>query len=207
MLMIDEVTSFTEDMYRFLRTRVRMAGVELPEHHKECFPRIIVSGNPGNIGHCVNFGEVLTPGGWVDIRDFRVGDDVYTVDSSRRLIASKVEQVHRSFYDGDLIEKSNGGFYFSCTPNHKIARFVNTAERSWQLTPFEKLPGQSHIMRSVSWQGDALESFTPEEVVTRKRRVDQPKVLSGDDYLELLGWMLTEGCCVDRDKAFFCCSI
>ncbi len=50
-LMIDEVTSFTEEMYRFLRTRVRMAGVELPEHHKESFPRIIVSGNPGNIGH------------------------------------------------------------------------------------------------------------------------------------------------------------
>jgi hypothetical protein len=50
-LMIDEVTSFTEEMYRFLRTRVRMSGVELPEHHKGCFPRIIVSGNPGNIGH------------------------------------------------------------------------------------------------------------------------------------------------------------
>ena len=50
-LMIDEVTSFTEEMYRFLRTRVRMAGVTLPEHHKDSFPRIIVSGNPGNIGH------------------------------------------------------------------------------------------------------------------------------------------------------------
>lgn len=50
-LMIDEITSFTEEMYRFLRTRVRMAGVDLPEHHKGSFPRILVSGNPGNLGH------------------------------------------------------------------------------------------------------------------------------------------------------------
>lgn len=50
-LIIDELTHFTEKMYRFLRSRVRMSGVEMPEHLKGLFPRILCGANPGNIGH------------------------------------------------------------------------------------------------------------------------------------------------------------
>lgn len=50
-LLIDELTHFTEIIYRFLRTRVRMTGIKLPPKHKNHFPRIICSSNPGNVGH------------------------------------------------------------------------------------------------------------------------------------------------------------
>jgi hypothetical protein len=50
-LLIDELTHFTETMYRFLRNRVRMVGIALPDEHKGCFPRILCGANPGNIGH------------------------------------------------------------------------------------------------------------------------------------------------------------
>lgn len=50
-LLIDELTHFTEKMYRFLRNRVRMVGVKLPEQYEGRFPRIICGANPGNIGH------------------------------------------------------------------------------------------------------------------------------------------------------------
>jgi hypothetical protein len=50
-LCIDELTTFTEKMYRFLRSRVRLTGLELPEEYRERFPRILTSSNPGNIGH------------------------------------------------------------------------------------------------------------------------------------------------------------
>ena len=50
-LLIDELTHFTEGMYRFLRNRVRMVGITLPEKHAGCFPRILCGANPGNIGH------------------------------------------------------------------------------------------------------------------------------------------------------------
>ena len=50
-LLIDEVTHFTEAMYRFLRNRVRMVGITLPEQYRGKFPRILASGNPGNVGH------------------------------------------------------------------------------------------------------------------------------------------------------------
>src|SRR5512146_2001028 len=50
-LLIDELTHFTESMYRFLRNRVRMVGITLPEKWRGRFPRILCGGNPGNIGH------------------------------------------------------------------------------------------------------------------------------------------------------------
>lgn len=63
-LMIDELTTFTELIYRYLRFRVRMVGIILPEKYRkgfigtdgkmnewDLFPRIVNSSNPGNIGH------------------------------------------------------------------------------------------------------------------------------------------------------------
>jgi hypothetical protein len=50
-LLIDELTHFSETMYRFLRNRVRMVGIELPAQYAGMFPRILCGANPGNIGH------------------------------------------------------------------------------------------------------------------------------------------------------------
>jgi hypothetical protein len=50
-LFIDELTHFTEKIYRFLRGRVRLAGLQIPAHLKGLFPRIICGANPGAIGH------------------------------------------------------------------------------------------------------------------------------------------------------------
>jgi hypothetical protein len=50
-LLIDELTHFLETMYRFLRSRVRMVGLAIPEELKGKFPRILCGANPGNVGH------------------------------------------------------------------------------------------------------------------------------------------------------------
>lgn len=51
LLLIDELTHFSEDIYRFLRGRVRMVGLNVPDKYKGILPRIICGSNPGNIGH------------------------------------------------------------------------------------------------------------------------------------------------------------
>jgi hypothetical protein len=48
---LDEVTHFTERMYRFLRSRVRLGSLAIPEVYRGRFPRVIVASNPGGIGH------------------------------------------------------------------------------------------------------------------------------------------------------------
>lgn len=50
-LLIDELTLFTDTIYRFLRNRVRMTGIKLPAKYEGKFPRILCGSNPGNIGH------------------------------------------------------------------------------------------------------------------------------------------------------------
>lgn len=51
-LLIDELTHFTEVIYRFLRSRVRMPeGMKIPDEYRGCFPRILCATNPGGIGH------------------------------------------------------------------------------------------------------------------------------------------------------------
>ena len=50
-LLVDELTHFTEKVYRFLRGRVRAIGLEVPDKYKDIIPRIMCGSNPGNIGH------------------------------------------------------------------------------------------------------------------------------------------------------------
>jgi hypothetical protein len=51
LLLIDELTTFTDVIYRFLRSRVRAVGLNLPDNLIGKFPRVLASSNPGNIGH------------------------------------------------------------------------------------------------------------------------------------------------------------
>lgn len=167
--------------------------------------RFRATGNPGGPGHCVPFGEVLTPSGWRDVKTMKVGDSVYTVDQAGQLKRTRVEQVHASHYEGDLIHVSGRGLSMICTPNHRVAktggerRFPN---RRFSLVPFNQLPGQVTVLRSVQWAGTPIGEVRPAQVATRKRKLAQPRALCGGEFAALCGWMVSEGYRVDRDKAF-----
>lgn len=50
-LLVDELTQWLREMYLFLRSRVRLGGLKIPDRHKGLFPRILAGANPGGIGH------------------------------------------------------------------------------------------------------------------------------------------------------------
>jgi hypothetical protein len=50
-LMIDELTQFSETIYRFLRGRVRLGSLAIPAQFEGQFPRVLAGTNPGGIGH------------------------------------------------------------------------------------------------------------------------------------------------------------
>lgn len=50
-LMIDELTHWASEMYTYLRGRVRLGGLQVPERFKGQFPRVLTGANPGGIGH------------------------------------------------------------------------------------------------------------------------------------------------------------
>lgn len=50
-LLIDELTHFTEFIYRFLRNRVRLGGLAPSGQFAHKLPHILCGSNPGNVGH------------------------------------------------------------------------------------------------------------------------------------------------------------
>jgi hypothetical protein len=50
-LIIDEATHFSPVMVRFIRSRVRLGSMKVPEQWRGLFPRILYTANPGGVGH------------------------------------------------------------------------------------------------------------------------------------------------------------
>lgn len=51
MLLIDELTHFTEKVYRYLRGRCRLGELKVSEYWKPRLPAILAGTNPGGVGH------------------------------------------------------------------------------------------------------------------------------------------------------------
>jgi hypothetical protein len=72
-LIIDELTHFTDTIYRFLRNRVRMTTIVLPRQYIGKFPRILCGANPGGIGH--EFVKRTFIDGIAPLRIYRAAND------------------------------------------------------------------------------------------------------------------------------------
>ena len=114
--------------------------------------QLILTGNPGGSGHCVPYGEVLTPTGWKNIQDFKVGDPVMTVTPRGEIVQSEANQVHKSHHTGLMAAISQNGVTMVCTPNHKIG-IVNSSRSRISLKPFNELGSGFTIPRVLSRQG------------------------------------------------------
>ena len=51
LLIVEEITQFTAKIYRYLRSRVRLGAMEIPQEFAHLFPRVLNGANPGGVGH------------------------------------------------------------------------------------------------------------------------------------------------------------
>jgi hypothetical protein len=182
----DESTSFTPFQYEYLTfSRCRTSSLDLPA--------IVRSGtNPGNIGHCVAQGDVLTPTGWRDISSLKLGDAVYEVDpQTLALVESTVEQFHVHQYDGKLWNIESSNLSVECTPEHSILR-QKKPQNTYTLTNAEDLPGQAYIARTIE---NTNYSWPDKFTVSGEDlgRFEQPREIPYEYYAELMGWFISEG--------------
>lgn len=68
-LMIDELTHFTERIYRYLRGRLRLGGLKIPAKYQGRFPRAVNGSNPGGVGHTFVRRMFLNGAGPMTIRE------------------------------------------------------------------------------------------------------------------------------------------
>lgn len=51
LLLFDELTHFTEKIFRYFRGRLRLGSLQVPEEYQGLFPCLIAGANPGGVGH------------------------------------------------------------------------------------------------------------------------------------------------------------
>ncbi len=154
LLLIDELTQWLEDMYRFIRSRVRAPGLKVPEKYAGLFPRIICAANPGNIGHT-----------WVKAT-FIDGAEPYSLRRTsddeggmlRQFIPARLEDNPTMARDDPNYEKRLSGL-----GSKELVRAMR--EGDWDIVAgafFDNLRRDRHM----------LKAFTPPKHWTRFRSMD-----------------------------------
>ena len=172
-LLIDELTHFTDVMYRFLRNRVRMVGIALPAEYAGRFPRILCGSNPGNIGHLwvkqtfiigappfnirlmpANEGGMLRqyiPARLDDNPSMQQDDPGY--EARLEGLGSQTLVAAMRWGDWDVIE----GAFFDCWSNHKHVVAPFTIPADWLR--FRSADWGSASPASIGWWAVVQDDF------------------------------------------------
>ena len=136
--------------------------------------------------------EILTEEGWVAFPELRQGTAVATLAETGEVEYHIPDEIISCPYVGDLLRFANSKFDFAVTPNHRMyvrsktgkMRFLRADEpRRW---PAWRVP------TGAPFDGEEVEWFDldvpPRDAKIRKARIRM------DDWLEFLGYYISEGC-------------
>lgn len=207
-LLIDELTTFTEYIYRFLRNRVRLGSLKVPDQWKAKLPLIVSGSNPGSIGHAWvkrSFIEMADAGAIRQmppeeggmLRQFiqsRSEDNPIGIKNDpgyiARLSGLGSEDLVKAMRDGNWDIVAGAAFEHLSRDRHMIRPF----EIPHWWTKFTSLDWGSSKPYAIGWYAVA------DDALTLKGRDGQPDKLIGKGsiimYRELYGWngRPDEGC-------------
>ena len=127
-------------------------------------------------GYCVDVEtEALTKRGWLGINDITENDTIlsYSLDQDE-LSWSKIKSIYRGKFDGLMHYLTNTSIDTLITPNHKIVTTKGLIE-------------VEYLKQSAS-------------IIVMGNEVAAPAKTYSDSFVELAGWIMTEGCYeVDKD--------
>lgn len=148
-LLIDEATQFSEKMIRFIRTRVRLGGLTVPERWKPVLPKIIYGTNPGGLSHAylkrgfVGYGQghvfkaPISDGGM--LREFipaRAGENTIMMrndpDYKERIMGLGDDRLAQAYLDGNWDLDEGNAFADLWDPNVHIVSDLEIP-RSWTI--------------------------------------------------------------------------
>lgn len=161
-LLIDELTHFTDKIYRFLRGRCRLGALKLPKQLEGQYPKILSGANPGGIGHHwvkKTFVDRLTPliierqdkkeGGM--LRQYipaKLSDNpTMDADYEDKLLGLGNEALIKAMLDGDW--NIVAGAYFDCWDVNKHVIHPFSVPADW--VKFRSFDWGSAKPFSVGW--------------------------------------------------------
>lgn len=142
--------------------------------------------------------EILTKNGWKDFKNINYKDEIATLNPYNKELEYNIPtNIIKEHYNGDIYEFKNNNIDLSVTPNHKMYIKNRNSENYELLEAFNiKDYNHSSLLKQCKWTGiDQDYFYFPEETLKLKNCKIKPiKKLKMDDWLEFMGYYLTEGC-------------
>jgi hypothetical protein len=132
--------------------------------------------------------EVLTQSGWKPFHDVTHDDPIATLTDSGYLEFNLPLQKQVFHYSGELIHWSGQSYDLRVTPDHNL--YAKTAGGRYRLLSADD--GEQHYKlywkRDAYWRGIEQDWF----------HLPSDRSIRMDDWLEFLGYYISEGCCLKR---------
>lgn len=192
-----DVPGYSAIVFRKTLTDLKQPGALLDRAHAWLSPFCYKGGPVKWVAgeHCLTPDtEVLTEHGWRRITDVPVATNVASLSPDRKIQFHPVKQITEADFDGKMLDV-DGKVSFTCTPNHRVLRSPSTNNASGftgklTYTKAEDLPNLVRIPQTGTWDGEAI----PKSITwDSKRTSSKPVTFEIGDWMEFLGWFISEG--------------
>ncbi len=149
-------------------------------------------------GFCYdNKTEILTNFGWKLFKDLNYKDEVATLNKEGYLEYKIPSKIIERKYNKKMIVFQNRHLDLVVTPNHNMY-VKNIKKNNYELLEAEevfKSINKWKFKKDAFWQGKEMKYFLlPSIVKYKNKRIESSLKLNMDDWLEFLGWRISEGC-------------
>lgn len=163
--------------------------------------------------------EILTEGGFKAFADVSYDDLIATRTSDGEIEYHHPLAIQSHSFSGELFEFHSRSYNFAVTPEHELTLLTDRNGTSLSRVTAENVARHPHelfVTRRCLWRGRERSDFeipgfrfTPSMPFQRRNRngtvatiqltrTKKTKVVAMDDWLEFLGWYISEGCSVRR---------
>jgi UDP-glucuronate decarboxylase len=142
--------------------------------------------------------EILTENGWYKFQDLKYGIKVATLNPLNDVEYHIPDEYIIQDYVGEMIEFKNKRIDICVTPNHhmyllnKSNKFISKSASDIKYGPSWRVP------TGAKFSGSECEYRNFDQNLSRLR--GDLRRVSMDDWLEFLGYYLSEGCSYERDR-------
>jgi UDP-glucuronate decarboxylase len=136
--------------------------------------------------------EILTEDGWVPFPSLRQGTAVATLNEAGEIEYHIPDEIISYPYIGDLLRFANSKFDFAVTPNHRMYVRSKTGKLRFLRADEDRHWPAWRVPTGATFEGEEVEGFDL-DVPPRDAKVHVPRIRM-DDWLEFLGYYISEGC-------------
>jgi radical SAM protein with 4Fe4S-binding SPASM domain len=145
--------------------------------------------------------EILTRDGWKAFDEASLEDEVATLDQKTHELEWQQPTDKQAYvYDGEMLEFSSKAYDLKVTPDHSM--YVSPHEEyGFQREEAERTADRSAAARfktDASWDAERRETYEIDTVTADYQCGDallNVESVEMDDWLEFLGWFISEGSC------------